>query len=86
MSTKQNLFSLIFHSTEYVYDGSKDASIIRTEEFLAGFICKFELYLFPFDNHVCHINISIINTASSIGYFNISVSFYLTLLIYSSLI
>nr|XP_045603292.1 uncharacterized protein LOC123761356 [Procambarus clarkii] len=48
----------------YVYNGSTDAILERQENFMAACICDFDLTIFPFDVHECHINISIINTGT----------------------
>ncbi|XP_047475759.1 uncharacterized protein LOC125029721 isoform X1 [Penaeus chinensis] len=48
----------------YVYNASVEAELQRREDFMASYICNFDLSLFPFDVHECHVNISVMNRGS----------------------
>lgn len=48
----------------YVYNASVEAELQRREDFMASYICNFDLSLFPFDVHECHVNISVMNHGS----------------------
>ncbi|XP_042861045.1 uncharacterized protein LOC122246510 isoform X2 [Penaeus japonicus] len=48
----------------YVYNASVEAVLQRHEDFMASYICNFDLSLFPFDVHECHVNISVMNHGS----------------------
>ncbi|KAK7082172.1 hypothetical protein SK128_025363 [Halocaridina rubra] len=58
----------------YLYNLSTTASFIKEENFLMGYNCDFNLLYFPFDVHLCYINISLINRSNFKAFFqNISI-------------
>ncbi|XP_064081929.1 uncharacterized protein LOC135198288 [Macrobrachium nipponense] len=61
----------------YEYNGGKDVELEKDDDFLVSYLCDFELDYFPFDCHVCYIEIVIVNHGSFTSHFDMAVSFLL---------
>lgn len=57
----------------YVYNTSENAVLVRSETSTAAYHCYFDLQLFPFDVHVCNVEVKILNSGSFSAYFDTSV-------------
>ena len=60
---------------ESLFLGFKYKSMLeKQEEFISRFDCEFKLSMFPFDMHVCEINISLVGSGEFTPVFDMSVS------------